>query len=794
MLADLRFSLRALLKNPAFAFVAVLTIALGIGVNSAMFSVVHGVLLKPLPYRDASRIVWLQEGRHGFTLNISFANFMDWRARNRVFEDMVIFNTLSYATLYSKDGAEVLPAARTEAKLFAFLGLAPMLGRTFAPDEDNAVVISNRLWQRRFGGDPALLGRGITLNGQSYTVIGILPPDMRLENRDVWFHMVPGWFSPVQLDRGNHPGFHAMARLKTGVTLEQARSALNAIAKDLEKQYPATNFRMGVMLNRILDVTVGSVRPVLLMLLGAVSFVLLIACANVANLMLGRALGRGSEIAVRAALGAGRGRLLRLFVAESLLLAAVGGAAGIALASWAMDGLKIVGARALPRISDIRLDAPVVAYTAGITLLTALLFSLAPALQASRANLLDALKQGGRSGTAAGRQGLRWGLIAAEVALSVVLLTGARLMIRTLANLAHVDPGFRPEHLLALNLQQPGGRYSTQAAFDAFNESLTARLRQLPGVQSVARSWPFDLVSFSVTPHIRFVDKPVPAGQEPSVQLSIVSPDYFQAMGIAIRAGRVFSSRDRKGTPLVAVVNEQFAKRFYPRENPLGKRVSLVGWDLPGEIEIAGVAANTLRAGLVGAAAPELYVSDGQLAYPGATLLVRTAGDPMPLANAIRAAVTAVDPQVVPETPVRIEDALWNTVANRRFTRYQLLLFATLALLLATAGIYGVVSYSITQRTQEFGIRMALGAAQIDVIGLVLRKMAVPVAIGMLAGLLASIALTRYLGSQLYGVKAFDPLTLAGVAGMLALAALAGCWAPARRAGRLDPLTALRAE
>jgi predicted permease len=385
-------------------------------------------------------------------------------------------------------------------------------------------------------------------------------------------------------------------------------------------------------------------------------------------------------------------------------------------------------------------------------------------------------------------------LISAEVALSVVLLTGAGLMIRTLSNLANVDPGFRPAHLLALNLEQPGGRYSKQATFDAFNESLTAKLRELPGVESTARSWPFDLVSFSVTPNIRFLDKPVPAGREPSVQIALVSPNYFTSMGVRPRAGRMFSTQDRQGAPLAAVVNEQFGRRFYPNESPIGKRVTLVKWDLPGEIEIVGVVANTLRAGLVGPLAPELYISDAQLAIPGTTLLVRTKGDPMQLAQAIRGVVTAVDPQVATGTPIRVEDALWNTVSNRRFTRYQLLVFAGLALLLATAGIYGVVSYSITQRTQEFGIRMALGAEQLDVIGLVIRRMVGPLAVGLVLGLVSAVVLTRYLQSQLYGVKAFDPLTLAEVAVVLALAALAGCWGPARRAGRLDPLTVLRAE
>jgi len=794
MLADLRFSLRALSKNPGFTAVAVLTIALGIGANSAMFSVVNGVLLKPLPYRDANRVVVLQEGRPGFFLNISYANFMDWRARNRVFEDMVLYNPVSSATLSGKDGAEVLPAALTEAKLFDFLGLPPVIGRTFTPGEENAVLISDQLWKRRFAGDPGLVGKAIPLNGGSPTVIGILPPEMRLNGRDVWYHLQPNYLSAVQLERGNHPGFKALARLKPGVGIDEAQRAMSAIAKDLETQYPSTNFQMGVMLSLALDASVGSVRPTLLMLFGAVAFVLLIACANVANLVLSRALGRGSEIAVRTALGASRIRLLRLFFAESLALAVAGGALGIALASWAIDGIKILGVRALPRVTEIQVNQPVLAYTAALTLVTALLFSLFPAMQVSGANMLDGLKRGGRAGTPGSRQNFRWFLIAAEVALSVVLLTGAGLMIRTLSNLANVDPGFQASHLLALTLTQTGGRYSTPAAITSFNENLATRIRALPGVQSVARSWPFDLISFSVTPYIQLLDKPVAAGHEPTVQSAFVSPGYFTTMGIRLHAGRMFQPQDRQNAPLVAIVNEEFVRRFYPRESPIGKRANLVGWKLSGPIEIVGVVADTLRAGLAGKLFPEFYGCDEQLPFTGATILVRAAGDPMQLTKSIRGAIAGLDPEIATGTPVRVEDALWNTVANRRFTRYQLIVFAGLALMLAAAGIYGVVSYSITQRTQEFGIRMALGAQQLDVIRLVLGKTAVPVTIGLAFGLAFAVVLTRYLGSQLYGVRTFDPLTMAAVAGVLAIAALAGCWVPARRAGRIDPLTALRAE
>src|SRR6185436_17599788 len=454
MWADLRFTLRGLARNPGFTLLAILTVALGIGANTAMFSVVNGVLLKPLPYRDADRLMRLQEGRPGFTLNISYPNYLDWRTRNNVFDEMVIYNPVSSTTLTGRGDAEVLPSAWTEPHLFDFLGLAPSLGRTFRAGEDNVVVLSDRLWRTRFNADPALLGQSLTLSSQPYTVIGILPPEMRLSNRDVWFPMLPEKFSPPQKDRGNHPGFQSLARLKPGVTIDQARRGMTAIAKDLERQYPSTNFQMGVMIMPMLEATVGNVRPMLRLLTGAVGFVLLIACANVANVLLARGLGRQSEIAVRASLGAGRGRLFRLFLSESIVLAVAGSALGVLLASWTLDAIKITGARFLPRAAGIQLDSTVLAFTAAIAIISAILFGIAPAWQASRVNLLDALKQGGRGGTDSSHK-LRWTLIATEVALSVVLLIGAGLMIRTLAGLSQVDTGYRAQNLITFNLHPP---------------------------------------------------------------------------------------------------------------------------------------------------------------------------------------------------------------------------------------------------------------------------------------------------------------------------------------------------
>jgi putative ABC transport system permease protein len=795
MWTDLQFSLRALAKNPGFALIAILTAALGIGANSAMFSVMRGVLLQPLPYRASDRLVRLQEGHPGFTLNISYPNFVDWRARNQVFEEMTIYNTMVMSTLTGSGPAERVQGGYAEARLFEFLGMAPMMGRTFAEGESEAVVISYRLWQTHFGGDPGVVGKMIRLDGEGVPVIGVLPPAMQLGRRDFWFHFRPEMLVPVQLDRGNHPGFQALARLPAGVTLEQARRAMSAIAKDLEKQYPTTNFNMDVMLTPMLDATVGNIRPVLLALFGAVGFVLMIACANVANVLLARALGRSGEVAVRAALGAGRMRLLRLFLAESLLLMIAGGALGALLAGWGVDAVKVLSDGAIPRADAIQVDALVLGYTAALTLFSALLFGLVPAWQFSRVNLAEALKQGGRgvAGRGAGHQ-LRWALISAEVALSVVLLVGAGLMIRSVGALSRVDPGYRAANLLAFNLHQTGMRYQKAAAVDALDEDLLARLRAIPGVRGAATAWPFDLISFGLTPYIRFQDKPVAPGREPAIQSAFVSPDYFAMLGVPLRAGRTFTRADRSGAPAAAVVNEEFVRRYYPNENVLGKRVSLVGYDELGAFEIIGVVGNTLRGGLAGGVSPEFYGAYSKMPVRGNTILVRTAGDPMQIFPSVRTELAALDPDVAIDGQIRVEDALSGTVADRRFTRTLLAVFGALALMLAGAGIYGVVSYATTQRTQEIGVRMALGAGRAEILSLVLRQTVAPLGIGLAAGIASAALLTRYLATQLYGVGTFDPLTLAMVAVVLAVTAWAACWSPALRASRLDPLASLRAE
>jgi len=794
MLTDLRFSARALAKNPGYALVAILTVALGIGANSAMFSVIHGVLLQPLAYSAPDRLVRVQEGRPGFTLNISYPNFLDWRARNPVFEDMVIYNTLASSVLTTKGPAERVQGGFAEARLFDFLGLPPLIGRTFAERESGAVILSHRLWQLRFGADPSIVGKSIVLDREPMTVIGVLPPDMRLANRDVWFHMRPETFRPVQMDRGNHPGFQALARIKAGVTLRQAQEAMTAIAKDLEKQYPKTNYNMGVMLTPMLEATVGAVRPILLALFGAVGFVLLIACANVANVLLARALGRGAEVAVRAALGAGRGRLFRLFLSESLLITLAGGALGMLLTGWGIDALKLLGARMLPRIDAIHVDAAVLAYTAALTAAATVLFGVLPAWQSSGVNLADALKQGGRGPSGAVRGRLRWMLISAEVAFSVVLLVGAGLMIRTIAALSGVDPGYRPQQLLAFNLHQTGTRYQTTAAITDFDQQLLTRLRDLPGLQSVASAWPFDLISFGVTPYLRMLDKPVAAGREPSILSAWVSPEYFATLGIPLRAGRVLTPRDRIGTPAAAVVNEEFVRRFYPHENPLGKRVALVGYDMLNPIEIVGVVGNTLRAGPAGGMSPEFYGAYAQLPVTGNSILIRTAQDPAQIAKAVRIAIASIDPEVAIDNVVRVEDMLAATVAGRRFTRTLLVIFAALALILAGAGIYGLVSYATARRTREIGVRMALGAGRGEILGLVLRQTFAPVGLGIVAGVVSAAGLTRYLAAQLYGVGTFDPITSCLVVTAIVAVSWLACWSPAVRASRLDPLVALRME
>jgi putative ABC transport system permease protein len=634
------------------------------------------------------------------------------------------------------------------------------------------------------------VGGAIVIDGEPVTLLGVLPAWFRLSGAEMWEPLGPA-LTEAQLDRGNHPGFQVYARLRDGITVERARDEMRAIARDLEREYPATNHGIGVFVTPILDAFVGQVRRTLWLLLGAVGFVLLIACANVANVLLARALGRQREIAVRAALGASRRRLLRLFVLEGVLLATAGGALGLLLASWIVRAFRSGAIMALPRSSDLGIDLTVLAFTLLTAWTAGTLFGVAPAVHFRSRDLMDVLRPGASTTPTRNRQRLRWALVAGEIALATVLLVGAGLMIRTLARLAQVDPGFDPRNLIGMRVVVPDDRYRTREASLRFAERALERVRALPGVTGAAFAFPLDYISFSWTPKINFPDRPVQEGREPSVTMAAVSRDYFQTMGIPLRTGRGFDNRDRLGAPTAAIVNEAFAARYFPGRHPVGQSISVPQIDELKELTVVGVVGDTLRAGLAGRVVPELYCAYEQFPEEGA-LVVRTAGDPAALVRAIGAELRSLDADAAMTGVRSLDEALADTVGQRRAVRALLAAFAAVALALASIGVYGVVSFAVAQKTPELGIRVALGATARDILRLVLAQSFTPLAAGIVIGLGASLWLTRILSAQLYGITGHDPATFTMVTALLLLAAGTASLVPALRALRVDPLVALR--
>jgi putative ABC transport system permease protein len=799
MVNDIRYALRTLAASPGFTIAAVLTLALGIGANTAIFTAVYGVLLKPLPYERPDRLVRLNEGRPGFELNVSYPNFVDWRERNRVFERIAVYNTFGTATIPSTDGpAEVFPAGNAEAHLFAVLGLQPARGRFFteaeqAPDAPDVAVISDGLWHRRFGGDASVVGSTVRIGTRPVTIVGVLP--VRYANVDVWFPLRPKFLSPMQLDRANHPGFVVLARLRDGVSLEDAQRDMTAIASALERQYPVSNHRMGVFVRPLLETVAGGIRPTLQALLGAVTVLLLIACSNVANLLLARGVRRGRETSIRSALGATRGRLARLFLIEGLVLGISGGAAGMLFAAWGVRLLRGVPGFTLPRATEVGIDPYVLGFAAVLAVVTALLFSLAPALHLSRVDLMQALRLNGSSETATPRSArTRTLLIAGEVALVVVLLAGATLMQRTLAILADLDPGFRADGLIAVRMIQniQPGRYDTDARVSAFAGDV---LRRMQGgeIASAALAWPFDYTGLSWSPNIDLPDRPFEPGREPVAQAATVTPEYFQTLGIPFVRGRNFGDADRPGAPVAVIVNQSFVTRFFPSEDPLGKRVSGVRIPQMQNMPIVGVVGDTRRGGMLKGFTPEIYVSYAQFPQSGATLIVRAvSGDPLALSNDVKARLGSLDRDVAVRAISRVSDSLAATYGDRRALAWLLAVFASLALGLTVLGIGSVVSFNVAQRTSEIGIRMALGAGAGSVLRLVIRGALGPVVAGGAIGLLSLIPLSRVIQQYVFGISPIDPASIAVASALLIGAAVLAAYVPARRASSIDPLTALR--
>jgi putative ABC transport system permease protein len=795
MLADLRYGLRSLAVSRGFSAAAILTLALGIGANTAIFTVVYGVLLKPLPYEQSERIVRLTEGRPGFRLNVSYPNFVDWRARNHVFDDMSILNTFG-TTIIPHDGgpSEVFSSGMSDARLFSVLGVQAAHGRVFIPSDQQpsqpiVAVITDSLWRRRFGADPSTLSRPVRMDNDDVTIVGILPPGIEPMNVDIWFPMRE--LSSMQLDRANHPGFIAVARLKDRITLEAAQREMSTIAESLAREYPSSNDRMAIFVAPLLESVSGGVRPILTALAGAVSVLLLIACANVANLLLTRGLGRERETSIRSALGASRGQLVRLFLVEGLLLGIGGALAGLLLAGWAVRLLRVVPGISLPRATEIAIDPHVLGFAGVLALTTAALFAFAPAWHLSSVDFMQTLRVAGSTEGSRRATRLRGTLVAIEVALLVVLLCCAALMQRTLARLGGLDPGFRADGLMTVRLVQNGERYMGDGA-----ERIATRLDEsirASGQATAAVVWPFDYTGFSWSPNVDFPARPLPDGQQPVAQAATVTPDYFETMGIPLLRGRNFGPLDRKGAPIVAIVSKSFADRFFPNQDPIGQRVSGVRVPEMQNMPIVGIVGDTRRGGMLSGFTPEIYVPFAQLPQSGAAVIVRVpSGDPLRLTSDVTARIGAIDPGIAIGGVRRVSDQLAATYGDRRALSWLLGVFAALAVGLTALGIGSVVSFAVASRRSEIGIRMALGAHPHSLMRLFVRRSLGPVVSGAVVGALALIPVTRVMRSYVFGISAADPMSLAIAAMLLALVACASAYIPARRAATVDPLVALR--
>ena len=802
-LQDLRFALRSLRKNPGFAAAAICALALGIGAGSAIFSIVNGVLLRPLAYSDADRLVVILH--HG-TDPVAPANFRDWRDQDRSFASVQAAEYWT-ATLTGADQAERITGLHVTAGMFSMLGVQPLLGRTPAADEDqpgreHVVVLGYGLWQRRFGGDRSVVGSSVQFNGEPYTVIGVMPRDFRFApfwatKAEMWAPLALG---PRLASRGGQ-SLRVFARLRDGVTLAQARAELAATTARLEREFPGSN--KDVQIVPLKEKVVGEIRPALLLLLGAVGFLLLIACANVAHMLLARTAARRREIAIRSALGARRSRLVRQFLTENVLLALVGGIAGLALAAAAVRVLPLIAPAILPRVDAVTVDGRVVWFTLAVSLLTAIFFGLAPALETR--NLSESLKQGGHGATR-GRDAarLRSLLVASEFALALMLLVAAGLMIRSAIALADLDPGFNPRHVLSMVVSLSGTREAAPAPRVAFFQQLLEQVRALPGVTAAGAINHMPLTGDLWRTPFFAEGRPVPPpSQTPRAVYRVVLPGYFQAVQLPLLRGRDISSADTLTAPAVAVINQRLAQSMWPGEDPVGKRLSLDDpRSQPRWITVAGVVKDAKQDDWAAAPNPEIYLpllQDSMYLGLGEhvsslTVVARASGDAAALTSSLKAQVAALDKNVAVSDVITLDDAIAEANARPRFFVYLLGAFAAIALLLAAIGIYAVMSYAVSRRTQEIGVRVALGAARWDVLKLIVGQGMTLAVIGAAAGIAGSLFLARLMTKILYGVRPLDPLTFALVPLLLVMVALLANYLPARRALRIDPLIALRQE
>lgn len=796
---DIRYAVRRLIANPGFTAIAVVALALGIGANSAIFSVVNSVALKPLPFADPDSLalVFMTNPRNGSLHgSASLPDFKDWQSRNDVFTDMASFR---FASFNRTDGSEPerLLGTNVTANFFELLGINPLLGRNFLPEEESqgknyVVLISYGYWQRSFGSNPAIIGQTITLDGKSATIVGVMPKGMQLpidsDQADLWTPLVTN----IPPERGNH-FLRTVARLKPGTTIEQAQANMESISQQLQQEYPDTNANKGIFVASMREEIVGPFQTALFMLLAAVGLVLLIACANVANLSLAKASARQKEIALRMALGATRGRLIRQLLTESLMLSLVGGLAGLLLALWGVDLLVSIAPADIPRLGEIALDGRALAFTVTVTLLTSLIFGLAPALHASNPHLNESLKEGGRTSAASFRRNpLRGLFVISEVALAVILLVGAGLLIRSFIRLQDVDPGFDPNDVVRVGLSLPETKYEEGYQAAGFVRQMIEKAESIPGAQSVAIGAPLPLSGSNWTLSFVIEGRPVSPSERTSAHWRTVSRGYFKTLRIPLLKGRLFDETDNESSQKVILLNETMARRYFQDEDPIGRRLQIGYDDIT--CQVIGIVGDVRFEGIGLTTQPEMYTFIEQTPMWGFNLLIRTEKDVSGVAAAIRPQVESLDPTLPIYGVKTMREYVNESIASPRFNTLLLGVFAAVAMVLAAVGIYGVMSYSVSQRTQEIGIRVALGASSVSVLRLIVGQGMTLALAGIGIGLAGAFVLTGWMSSLLFGISDKDIVTFVSIPLLLSLVALVACYIPARRAMKTDPMVALRYE
>ena len=806
LLQDIRYAIRLCLRTPGFTAVAVIALALGIGANTAIFTIVNAVLLEPLPFRDPGRLVVLWETnarRPGRSNVVGPANYLRWRERATAFEEMAAFAD-TRLVLTGGTAPEEVTAQLAIGDVFAVMGVAPFLGRTFTPAEmadanATVTVLTHAFWQRRFGSDPAIVGRTVPLNGKPTTIVGVMPPDVRLlmksnslvgKPNDVWVPLpLP---ESARTPRGR--SISVIARLRPEVDVAQAQTQMTTIAAGLAAEFPAFDTGWGVRVLPLRDELAGDLRPALLMLAGAVAFVLLIACANVANLLLARGAVRQREIAIRSALGAGRFRVIRQLLTESLVIGLAGGAVGLLVAQWGLDAMLALSPIDIAQVGDVRLSSPVLAFTATISLLTAIVCGVAPALEGARADVQESLKDGARQiGSGVRHRRLRNAFVIAEVALAVVLLAGAGLLLRSFSSLRSVNPGLDTSNVLTMRVALPGGKYDQPDKTLRFYEEAVRKVTSAPGVESAGIISYLPFTGLGAGTGFTIVGQPPPLpGQDHVTDVTVCDNGYLQTMRVPLVRGRQFTDREMREKSNVVIVNEALAKRYFPGEDPIGKQLVIAMTQPNVPTEIIGIVGNAKFSDLRGEVRPASYWPHPQLPYTAMTFTVRTAADPMAVAAVVQREIQSVDKDQ-PVSDVRTMDQ-WvaRSLAQARFNSLLLAIFAALALVLASIGIYGVMSYTVGQRTSEIGIRLALGAESRDILGMIVGSAMRLAGLGLAIGVVLALALSRTLTSLLYETTGTDPLTFAVVVGVLGAVALLASYVPARRASRIPPVEALR--